>query len=187
MGSHYSTSIVLVGEGAPEAIGALDRYANVSTAMFSGIPDDEVQRWITRAHSPYLVHDRDPLGHVAAAWVEFYDDLTTLGTLDLEVDRVLAAFDSGQAMMPDYYVVASPEKLSPTWQHWWLGVLSQAAPTRVIPWADDSAHSLGRMLRTLPSSRPWPEPSPWLHTVARTIPARLGLGDGPAAEVGPSD
>ncbi|MCU1404541.1 MAG: hypothetical protein JWQ43_844 [Glaciihabitans sp.] len=186
MGSSHSTTLVLVGDGASNALGALDHFANVSTARFSdtrlgGATDNDVQRWITRAHSPYVVHDRDPLGHVASAWVEFFDDVATLGTLDLEIDRALAAFERGDLSMPDYYVVVEPENLSTTWQHWWLGILSQAAPTRVIPWDDtstSSSTSLGRMLRTLPSSRPWPQPEPWLHSVARTIPGQLTTNGG---------
>lgn len=174
MGGPTSTTIVLVGDDADTALRALDRLQNVRVASFSGHSDDEVQRWLTGAHSPYVAHDRDPLAHVASAWVEFFDDLVSLGTLDIEVDRTLAALEGGDTTMPDYYIVTGPENLSPTWKHWWLGVLPEAAPSRVILW-DDSAPPLAKVLRRLPSGRPWPDPRPWLHGVARSVPDRIGL------------
>jgi hypothetical protein len=187
MGSLMSTTIVVVGDAAPDTLGALRHYANVSAALFTDDTDTEVRRWVSGVHSPYLAHNRDPLAHVAAAWVEFFDDQTTLGTLDLEVDRALAAFKRQDLEMPDYYVVTDPEKLSTTWQHWWLGVLPQAAPTRVIPWGEAATGSLGRTLRSLPTSRPWPDTDRWLHEVARTIPARLVTGPGDTAHTESAD
>lgn len=180
MGSSRSTTIVIVGHDAPEVIHVLDAFANVHGETFAAVSDDEMQRWIARAHSPYLVHDRDPLEHVAAAWVEFFDDLATLGTLDLEVDRAVGALERGSLSMPDYYVVIDPERLAPTWKHWWLGVLPDVAPSRVIPWTGDGSTSLARLLRTLPTSRQWPDPGPWLRRVARAVPDRIGLGEHPA-------
>jgi hypothetical protein len=185
MGSLTSTTIVVVGESTPETLGALRHFANVSAALFTDATDDEVRRWSSGAHSPYVAHNRDPLAHVAAAWVEFYDDQATLGTLDLEVDRALGSFRRGELSMPDYYVVTDPQKLSATWQHWWLGILPQAAPARVIPLSAESADPLGRVLRTLPTSRPWPDANRWLHDVARTIPARLVTGPGNTARTEP--
>ena len=169
-----STTLVIVGDDAPKQIDALNRLANVSAATFTGAEDEDVRRWVSSSHLPYVVHDHDPLSHVAAAWVEFFDDQTTLGTLDFEIDRALTALERGLAAMPDYYVVLEPETLSPTWKHWWLGVLPEAAPTRVIPW-DDRSPSVARMLRKLPTGRAWPEPEPWLRTVARSVPDRVGL------------
>ena len=175
MGGPNSTTIVLVGNDAGKALGSVAHLRNVRAASFPDDPDEHVQKWVAASHSPYVVHDRDPLGHVAAAWVEFFDDQVSLGTLDLEVDRALSALEGGETTMPDYYVVTDPGTLSPTWKHWWLGVLPTASPTRVIPW-DDGSTSLPRILRRLPSGRPWPEPRRWLHDVARSVPDRVGLG-----------
>ncbi len=177
-GAPSSTTLVFVGSDAPAALEALDHLANVRAAALRGTSDEEARRWVARAHSPYVVHDRDPLGHVAAAWVEFFDDLSTLGTLDLEVDRALAALETGQLVMPDYYIVAEPDSLSPTWKHWWLGVLPKAAPTRVIPWGAGST-PLARVLRQLPTGRPWPTPDPWLRGVAWAVPDRVDPMAGP--------
>lgn len=181
MGSLTSTTLVVVGDSTSDTLGALRHFANVRAELFTDASDEEVRRWSAGSHSPYVAHNRDPLAHVAAAWVEFYDDRATLGTLDLEVDRALTGFRRGELSMPDYYVVTDPQNLSTTWQHWWLGVLPQAAPTRVIPLSSfplssQSTDPLGRVLRTLPTSRPWPDADRWLHEVARTIPARLVTG-----------
>jgi len=179
MGVSPSTTLVVVGDDARGLIDEAGRFANVRAATFPLTAGGEVQRWINRSKAPYVVHDHDPLGHVAAAWVEFFDDLATLGTLDLEVDRALEKFERAELSMPDYYVVADPESLPPTWRHWWLGVLPQAAPTRVIPWDATGSESLARLLRTLPTSRQWPDPGPWLRRVARTVPDLAGLGEHP--------
>ncbi|MCU1557630.1 MAG: hypothetical protein JWN09_1625 [Microbacteriaceae bacterium] len=174
MASPNSTTLVLVGEEAPTIIDALGRFANVRAASLPDATDDEVQQWISQARSPYVVHDRDPLNHVASAWVEFFDDLTTLGTLDLEVDRAIASLGRGTTSLPDYYVILDAETLAPTWKHWWLGVLAEAAPTRIIL-GGDPTFSLARTLRRLPTGRSWPEPVAWLHRVARAVPDRVGI------------
>ena len=175
MGGPVSTSLTVIGDGAPALIGALEHLPNVRIAEFGEVDDDYADRWIARTQAPYVVHDHDPLRHVASAWVEFFDDLATLDTLDLEVDRVLAKLGSDSTSMPDYYVILDPESLAPTWKHWWLGVLPEAAPTRVIPWSNQSG-SFVRMLRRLPTGRPWPEPRTWLRGVARAVPDRVGTG-----------
>lgn len=177
MGSPRSTTLVLVGSESAAALGALSRLSNVRVSSFPAerdVSDEDVARWVSQADAPYVVHDRDPLGHVASAWVEFFDDLATIGTLDLEVERAVAGLEAGGLSLPDYYIVTEPESLAPTWKHWWLGVLPKAAPTRVIPFTEGQS-SLSRVLRQLPTGRGWPNPNPWLHEVARSVPDRIGL------------
>ena len=174
MASPNSTTLVLVGDEAPTLIDTLGRFANVRAAALSDATDDEVQRWISETDTPYVVHNHDPLIHVASAWVEFFDDLTTLGALDIEVDRALASLGKGTMTMPDYYVILDTDSLAPTWKHWWLGVLAEAAPTRVIL-GSEPTFSLARTLRRLPTGRSWPEPTSWLHRVARAVPDRIGI------------
>ena len=169
-----STTLVVVGDEATSAIHALEGFANVRAASFSGASDDEVARWSATAVAPYVVHDRDPLGHVAAAWVEFFDDQSTFGVLELEIDRAMEAAERHAMNVPDYYVVLHPETLPITWKHWWLGVLASESPTRVIPWptGDDS---LARLLRHLPTGRAWPDVESWLPRVVGAVPDRVGL------------
>ena len=73
-----STTLVVVGEDATTAITALDGLANVESASFLEATDAEIAKWSATSAAPYVVHDRDPLGHVASAWVEFFDDQSTL-------------------------------------------------------------------------------------------------------------
>ncbi|MDF2443641.1 MAG: hypothetical protein JWR01_1844 [Subtercola sp.] len=177
MGSPRSTTLVLVGRESNRALGSLGRLANVRASSFpdeSDISNEQVSRWVSQSDTPYVVHDRDPIGHVASAWVEFFDNQATLGTLDLEVDRAVTGLATGDLSLPDYYIIIEPEALAPTWKHWWLGVLPKAAPTRVIPWTEGQS-SLSGMLGRLPVGRAWPSPDPWLREVARSVPDRIGL------------
>ena len=170
-----STTLVVVGDETTSAIHALEGFANVRAASLSDASDAEVARWSSGSAAPYVVHDHDPLAHVAAAWVEFFDDLSTYGVLELEIARALEAAGRHELDVPDYYVVIHPESLPVTWKHWWLGVLASASPSRVIPWPDADA-SLAQLLRRLPTARAWPEVGAWLPTVAAAVPDRVGLG-----------
>jgi hypothetical protein len=48
----------------------------------------------------------------------------------------------------------------------------------VLP-VEASGSALRARLRSLPASRPWPEPSAWLPRVHFDIPDRVGLRDQP--------
>ncbi|WP_394550694.1 hypothetical protein ACDF64_09415 [Agromyces sp. MMS24-JH15] len=172
-----STTLVVVGEEAASAIRSLERFPNVHAATFSELSDAsdaQVARWSAAGDRPYVVHDRDPLAHVAAAWVEFYDDLSTYEVLELEIERAVEASTRRAMHVPDYYVVLHPETLPVTWKHWWLGVVAVASPTRVIPWPD-ADESLAPLLRRLPTGRAWPKVDAWLPTVPGQVPDRVGL------------
>jgi hypothetical protein len=174
MTESFSTTLVVVGDDG-ELLRSLERHPNVRAISLAGRDEDEVARWSRAASTPYLVHDRDPLEHVAAAWVEFFDDQSTLGALELGVDRAFDALRSGTTAIPDYYVVVDPESMPTTWRHCWLGVVAQASPSRVIPRREEDP-PLGRLLRRLPTGRAWPEPGRWLHSVTTAVPDRVGLG-----------
>ena len=167
-----STTLVVVGEETTSAIHALERFSNVRAATFSDASDDDVSRWSAATTTPYVVHDHDPLAHVAAAWVEFFDDQSTFGVLELEIERAVEAAERHAMSVPDYYVVLHPEALPTTWMHWWLGVLAAASPTRVIPWPSGD-ESLARLLRRLPTGRAWPEIDEWLPSVMGAVPDRV--------------
>lgn len=182
-----STTVVVVGDDVRAAIAPLEGLLNVHAASFRDHPDAsdaDVARWSAASTAPYVVHDRDPLGHVAAAWVEFFDEQVTLGVLELEIDRAVEAAERHLIAVPDYYVVVRPETMPITWRHWWLGVIATASPTRVIPWPgpgpgaarDDADASLVRLLRRLPTGRAWPEVESWLPGVVSQVPDRVGLG-----------
>ena len=174
-----STVVALVGADSDLLLSGLSDVPALLALSLRETAPDVVTRMLTAVTSPYVVHDADPLEHVAAAWVELYEERSTLGTLELEVEHLLGLFDAGDAVMPDYYVVAGPESIEGTWRHWWLGALANRAPSRVLP-VEASGAALRARLRALPASRPWPDPG-WLRQVQFDIPDRVGLRDQPGA------
>lgn len=174
--SPRSTVVALVGSESDELLAGLQGLPALVALALHGAEPAETSRALATAHAPYVVHDADPLEHVAAAWVELFGEQATLGTLELEVEAVLAQFATGEAIMPDYYIVLGPDSIEGTWRHWWLGALAHRAPSRVLP-VEASGTALRARLRALPASRPWPEPSKWLPHVHFDIPDRVGLRD----------
>jgi hypothetical protein len=175
-----STVVALVGADSDELLtGLADVPALVALSLREAEPS-VAAHLVSTVSLPYVVHDADPLEHVAAAWVELYEERSTLGSLETEVDALLSLFATGEAVMPDYYVVAGPEAIEGTWRHWWLGALAHHAPSRVLP-VEASGSALRARLRTLPASRPWPQPAAWLPRVQFDIPDRVGLRDQPGA------
>ncbi|WP_426321511.1 hypothetical protein [Microbacterium sp. E-13] len=171
-----STVVALVGADSDELLtGLADVPALVALSLREAEPA-VAAHLVASVSMPYVIHDADPLEHVASAWVELYEERSTLGSLETEVDALLALFASGEAVMPDYYVVAGPEAIEGTWRHWWLGALAHHAPSRVLP-VEASGAALRARIRSLPASRPWPEPGAWLPRVQFDIPDRVGLRD----------
>ncbi|QIG39697.1 hypothetical protein G5T42_09535 [Microbacterium sp. 4R-513] len=178
--SPRSTVVALVGSESDALLAGLHGLPALLAMSLRGAEPAETTRALATATTPYVVHDADPLEHVAAAWVELYGEQATLGTLEVEVGTVLNQFETGQAVMPDYYIVVGPDAIDGTWRHWWLGALAHHAPSRVLP-VEASAAALRARLRRLPASRPWPEPAEWLPRVHFDIPDRVGLRDEPGA------
>lgn len=174
-----STVVALVGADSGELLDGLSRFPAIAALSLRDAEPADATRAVAAASRPYVVHDADPLEHVAAAWVELFEERATLGTLEVEVGVLLGLFDTGAAVMPDYYLVAGPESIEGTWRHWWLGALAHRAPSRVLP-VEASDSALRARLRSLPASRPWPGPE-WLRHVQFDIPDRIGLRDQPGA------
>ena len=181
------TVITIVGAAAEEAIASLEGLDGVESLSLRDSDPQLASRRIAACRTPWIVHDADPLEHVAAAWVELFEERATLGTLEIEVDVALAHFRDDGALMPDYYVVLDPDGAEGTWRHWWCGALGHRAPRRVLPAAlpaGGSGEAMGaalrRLLTALPTSRPWPDPGTWLPGLAFEIPDRVGLRDRPA-------
>ena len=173
MAASSGTVVALVGGESPELIAELGALRNVDA--FTVADGDEVaaSRRISSSQASYVVTDSDPLAHVAAAWVEFFDDRVTLDTLLFEAESAADALRAGRAQLPDYYLVLDPESVAGTWRHWWFGALSRKAPTRVLP-VGASSREVGRQLRRLPTGRPWPgEYAEWLGGLQFEVPDRL--------------
>lgn len=172
------TVVAVVGTASEGALATLDGLAGVQTLALAGSEPGIAARRIVAAGTPWVVHDADPLEHVAAAWIELYEERATLGSLEIEVETALAQFAAGEAIMPDYYIVLDPEEAAGTWRHWWCGALGHRAPQRVLPAQSPTTPrdaALRRLLGGLPSSQPWPDPASWLPGLAFDIPDRVGL------------
>lgn len=176
----HSTVVALVGVDADAMLAGLGDVPTVAALSLRESAPADAARAVAAASGLYVVHDADPLEHVAAAWVELFEERATLGTLEVEVETLLGLFQAGAAVMPDYYVVLEPAAIDATWRHWWLGALAHRAPSRVLP-AEASGAALRARLRALPASRPWPDPASWLPNVQFDIPDRVGLRDEPGA------
>jgi hypothetical protein len=174
------TIVAIVGDQSEDALASLDGIRGVDVLALQGSEPALAARRIAAASTPWIVHDADPLEHVAAAWVELFEERATLGALELEVETALAMFKDGPALMPDYYIVLELDSAPGTWRHWWCGALGHHAPQRVLtspaPTTPRDA-ALRRLLRNLPSSRPWPDPASWLPRLPFEIPDRVGLRD----------
>ncbi|RKR74413.1 hypothetical protein [Frondihabitans australicus] len=173
MAASHATVVAVVGDASADVIEGLSALRGVD-ALQLGEPDADGARRISASQGPYVVHDSDPLGHVAHAWVEFFDDRSTGGALDVEVAQAVSAFAAGERVMPDYYVVLEPESLEPTWRHWWFGALATMAPRRVLP-QPAAAGSVRKLLRQLPTGPGWAAPDQWLPKLAFTVPDGRGL------------
>jgi hypothetical protein len=179
------TVVAVVGAASEDALSALGALPGVEALALHGSEPALATRRIAAAASTWVVHDADPLEHVAAAWIELYEERATLGTLEVEVETALARFDAGEAIMPDYYIVLDPEEADGAWRHWWCGALGHRAPRRILPAASPApsadpaavrtGSSLRGLLAGLPSSQPWPHPASWLPGLAFDIPDRVGL------------
>lgn len=177
------TIVAVVGDAADDALASLDGLPGVEALPLRGSEPAIAARRIAASASPWIVHDADPLEHVAAAWVELYEERATLGTLEIEVETALAAFAAGAAIMPDYYIVLDPDQAETTWRHWWCGALGHRAPRRVLPAhapAEPGDAALRRLLTALPMSRPWPDPAAWLPGLPFDVPDRVGIRDSAA-------
>ena len=176
--SGTGTIVAIVGEQSDDALASLEGIPGVDVLALQGSEPALAARRITASGTPWVVHDADPLEHVAAAWVELFEERSTLGALEIEVETVLGRFAEGSALMPDYYIVLEPQDAPGTWRHWWCGALGSHAPQRVVaspaPLTPGDA-AFRRLLRSLPTSRPWPDPSSWLRDLAFQIPDRVGL------------
>lgn len=172
MAASNGTVVALVGDESPELISSLAALRNVEAFTVKNTDEAEAARRIVSSPASYVISDADPLAHVAAAWVEFFDDRVSFDTLLLEVETAATALASGDVSMPDYYLVLEPEAIEGTWRHWWFGALSRKAPTRVLPMPASSAQ-IRRQLRRLPTGRPWEHLDEWLRALPFEVPDRV--------------
>jgi hypothetical protein len=171
-----TTVVAVVGDDASECVRRLGDAVNVvpvSVASDDPPLDRAVATWAeaTRAHTPYLVHDADPLAAVADAWVRHFDEQGPIGELEVAVAETLARWRVGSIELPDYYLVLDAERWEATRRHWYLGVLHRAAPARVVPVPDPDAAT--RTLPRLGAGAWWPDLDDLLGGIEQVVPDRL--------------
>lgn len=168
-----ATVVALVGAGAQRWA----REAGASANVLAVVPDDgdaldrALAAWAVAAGSArtYVVHDADPLAGVAHHWVALYDGTGMRGELETAVSEVTARWRGRSVELPDYYLVLDAEDMPATRRHWFLGVLRDAAPSRVVP-VRSSAAAVDRALAHLPAGRWWPDLPELLTGIDRVAP-----------------
>jgi hypothetical protein len=174
-----TTVVAVVGTDAAACVERLGRAANVVPVTVDADEpplDRAVAAWsdAARSHSPYFVHDADPLAAVADAWVRRYDEEGPIGELEVAEVETLARWRVGSIELPDYYVVLDAERWGPTRRHWYLGMLHSRAPARVVPVPDPDAAA--RMLPRLGAGAWWPDLDDLLGGIERVVPDQLVPG-----------
>jgi hypothetical protein len=125
-----------------------------------------------RTSTPYLLHDADPLAWVADAWSRRFQEQGSAGELEVAVAETLARWRARSLDLPDYYLLADPEGLSPILRHWFLGLLGSAAPSRVV-----TSRAGASVVDPLADLRPgpwWPGLDRVLAGIDRVLPEQLG-------------
>ncbi len=181
-----TTVVAIVGDDSAAPVAALGRATNVVAHVAdpdAGLLDRAVAAWSEAAgtHAPYFVHDADPLAAVADAWVRRFDELGPVGELEVAVTETVARWRVRSLELPDYYLVVDAESWAPTRRHWFLGVLHQAAPARVVPVRGDVAE-MATALGRLASGRWWPDVDRLLDGIDRVVPDQIAPGGTAAAE-----
>jgi hypothetical protein len=171
-----TTVVAVVGDAAADCVQRLGEAVNVvpvSVEADDPLLDRAVETWAeaSRAHTPYLVHDADPLAAVADAWVRHFDEQGPVGELEVAVAETLARWRVGSIELPDYYLVLDAETWGPTRRHWYLGVLHRAAPARVVPVPDPDAAA--RTLPRLGAGAWWPDLDDLLAGIERVVPDQI--------------
>ena len=140
----------------PQDLGPLERAARATDAAGG-------------AHAPYFVHDADPLAFVADAWVRLFEASGPIGQVEVAVAETLARIRVQTLELPDYYLVADADAMTPTQRHWYFGLLHDAVPMRVVPVPAD-AHLIVDALDHLSATRWWPPVPQLLDGIERRAP-----------------
>lgn len=144
------------------------------------IPDS--LRPVLGAHTAYVVGDDDPLAAVADAWVRLFEESGPIGELEVVIADAVARWRARSIELPDYYLVAGLDELTPTRRHWYFGVLHTAAPGRVIP-VTASPSAVLEALQALSSGPWWPPLDRLLAGLEHRAP---DVGGPAAAPAGPT-
>jgi len=121
------------------------------------------------AHAPYFVHDADPLALVADAWIRLFEGSGPIGEVEVAVVETRARFRVQSLELPDYYLVAGGDSMTPTRRHWFFGLLHDAVPMRVVP-VPTAADGIVDALEPLAATRWWPPVEQLLDGIEHRAP-----------------
>ncbi len=172
-----TTVIGVVGTDAAACVASLADAANVTAIRPSielGPAERAREAWqrAMRCHSPYTVHDADPLEPVADAWARSFTDDGMRGELEVATSEAVARWRAGSIELPDYYFVIEPDGLEAGRRHWYLGVLHRAAAHRVVPIEAEGAAARAAIAH-LRAGRWWPALPDLLTTLDAVLPDQL--------------
>lgn len=178
-----TTVVALIGPEASRRALEVGQATNVRSV----VPDGEqpleraAAAWAdaTATSLTYFVHDADPLRAVVTEWAALYDGTGDRGALATSIAEAVARWRAKTVELPDYYLVLDAETLPATIRHWYLGVLRDTAPARVVP-VSDTAAAVERTLTRLPAGRWWPDMPDLLDGIDRVVPDAVSL-EPPAA------
>jgi hypothetical protein len=168
-----TTVIALIGPDASRRALEVGEAANVRAVVPAGQEPMEraTEAWAgaVATSRTYVVHDADPLLSVVTDWAALYDGTGQRGELETSIADAVARWRSRAIELPDYYLVLDAETLPATIRHWYLGVLRDVAPARVVPVAGTAA-AVERTLTHLPAGRWWPDMPEMLDGIDRVVP-----------------
>ncbi len=121
------------------------------------------------AHVAYFVHDADPLALVADAWIRLFEGSGPIGEVEVAVAETLARFRAQTLELPDYYLVAGGDSMTPTRRHWYFGLLHDAVPMRVVP-VPTATSGIVDALEPLAATRWWPPAAQLLDRIEHRAP-----------------
>ncbi|MPZ88873.1 MAG: hypothetical protein GEU81_12525, partial [Nitriliruptorales bacterium] len=118
-----ATVVTLVGPDAAALLPSLARAGRVRVVTVDPeLPSLEravaAQRGAGGAGASLAVHDADPLGEVAEAWIRLFDGTGAVGEFEVAVAAALQRWRSGAIELPDYYLLLGPDDWEPTRRHW---------------------------------------------------------------------
>jgi hypothetical protein len=125
-----------------------------------------------RTSASYLVHDADPLAWIADAWAARFEGRGVVGDLEVAVSETVSRWRARNLDLPDYYVIVDPEDLRPVLRHWFLGILTAAAPARVR--AASASRPVIDQLGELPTGPWWPGVDQLVADIDRILPEQAG-------------
>jgi hypothetical protein len=171
----FTSVVAAVGHVTDDVLAALARAVNVRVVQLEE-PDPmirAVRAWeqCRSSSRTFTVHDADPLSVVRQSWSDWFSGTAPHGTVEIARSDALARFRAGTVDLPDVYLVVGAADLAEHDRHWYLGVLHDAAPSRVIPTTTEP-HAALKALTSWTSGRWWPTVESILDTIENRLPNR---------------